>query len=607
MRCSNNINTITIIDLMNNRTLFLLMLIETGCIESLPAWTVLDPYRYESADGATLLKESDHSLFSAGKRPEKDTYTVSVRTSLPRLTAIRIDLIADDRLPSSGPDRQENGNLHLNELIFSAKPLGARSSLKRVTLRAARADFNQTNWEISKSIDGNPGTAWGIHPRVGQSHSAIYMLEKPLSSETRFELIFKLAQFHGDGHLVGHFRLGAIDVEEPDTQAIDPRLQRVSTTLSGKRTREQLLELAGLYMNWSLKRVMSTLPERKRLYCGTNQFTAVGGHRPAETPRAIHILARGSVQSPGDLAEPGTISCISGLSSQLEITDSSDEVSRRAALARWLTDKNNVLTWRSIVNRIWHFHFGRGLVATPNDFGLMGATPTHPELLDWLTVKFLQNGGSLKWLHRIIVTSSTYRQSSAGQEEYARMDNENRYLWRMNRRVLDAESIRDTILQHSGKIDLTMGGPPIKQFIDAKVFGLRAEADYRQFDVDDPGYYRRNVYRYICRTMPDPFMNAMDCPDASQRAPIRNTSITALQAAAMLNDPFLVRQCEHLGQRLAELKPEMSDQLDMAFQLLFGRSPETAEIDAVVSYAAKHGMANACRVLLNTNEFLFVD
>jgi hypothetical protein len=295
MRCSNNINTITIIDLMNNRTLFLLMLIGTGWIESLPAWTVLDPYRYESAEGATLLKESDHSLFSAGKRPEKDTYTVSVRTSLPRLTAIRIDLIADDRLPSSGPDRQENGNLHLNELIFSAKPLGARSSLKRVTLRAARADFNQTNWEISKSIDGNPGTAWGIHPRVGQSHSAIYMLEKPLSSETRFELIFKLAQFHGDGHLVGHFRLGAIDVEEPDTQAIDPRLQRVSTTLSGKRTREQLLELAGLYMNWSLKRVMSTLPERKRLYCGTNQFTAVGGHRPAETPRAIQLFMNGGV------------------------------------------------------------------------------------------------------------------------------------------------------------------------------------------------------------------------------------------------------------------------------------------------------------------------
>jgi len=573
----------------------------------LPDWTVLDPLSFESEEGATLVKQSDGSMFATGAKPEKDTYRVSTQTTLKRITAIRIDLLADDRLPSGGPGRQDNGNLHLNQVVFMAAPLNKPADSKKVKLKSVRADFNQVGWEADKSIDLNEASAWGIHPQVGKSHSAYYLLEEPITSDEGFELKFTLVQNHGSSHLIGRFRLGAIDIDDPDTLVVDTQLKPILETSPENRTTQQLVELAASYLIWPVDQEQSALPKQEPIYCATNKFTGVGGHQPAKTPRPIHVLGRGSVTSPGDLAESGTMSCVPGLPAKLEVADPADEGARRAALAQWLADDRNVLAWRSIVNRVWHFHFGRGLVATPNDFGRMGAPPTHSELIDWLAVQLLNNGGSLKWLHRIIVTSNVYQQSSHHNEEYANIDSDNQYLWRMNRRVLDAESIRDTILQFSGKLDSTMGGPPVKQFVETKVFGLRKEADYAALDVDDPANYRRSIYRYVYRTIPDPFMNAMDCPDASQRAPTRNKSITALQAAAMMNDPLLVRQCEHIAERLAGLNSDLSDQIVAAFHLVYGRSPEASELESVLGYANEHGLASACRVMLNTNEFLFVD
>jgi cytochrome c553 len=578
-----------------------------GWLALLPSWTVLDPISFVSTEGATLVKQPDGSILSTGVRPEKDTYTVRVQTSLKRLTAVRIDLIADERLPLGGPGRQENGNLHLNELTLTATPLNDRSTTKDIALKSARADFNQAGWEAEKSIDNNPGSAWGIHPQVGKSHSAYYVLQKPLTCEAGFELTFTLTQTHGDRHIIGRFRLGAIAAEDPDSLVIDTHLQPIIDTAPESRTKQQQAELAVSYLNWPLDRELSALPQPQQLYCGTNRFTGVGGHQPATKPRPIHVLGRGDIRFPGVLAQPGAMSCVPGLHAKFEISDPMDEGARRVALACWLSDNHNVLTWRSIINRVWHYHFGRGLVATPSDFGRMGTPPTHPELIDWLALRFQENEGSLKWLHRTIVMSNVYQQSSYHHKEHASIDSENQYLWRMNRNVLDAESIRDSILQFSGKLNLTMGGPPVKQFVETKVFGLRKEADYAAFDIEDPGNFRRSIYRYVYRTMPDPFMNAMDCPDASQRAPIRNQSITALQAAAMMNDPLLVRQCEHMAERLAGLKSNLPDQIAAAFQLLYGRPPETQEVDEVMNHAVEHGLSNVCRVLLNSNEFLFVD
>jgi hypothetical protein len=256
---------------------------------------------------------------------------------------------------------------------------------------------------------------------------------------------------------------------------------------------------------------------------------------------------------------------------------------------------------------VWQFHFGQGLVDTPNDFGRMGSAPTHPELLDWLATTLRNNGGSLKALHRMILTSAVYRQSSARSAAAAEVDADNRYLSHMSMRRLDAEAIRDAVLKLSGKLDPTMGGPPAKHFMEVKAFGMRPEADYQRFNVDDPANYRRSIYRFILRTMPDPLMSALDCPDGTQLTPSRNVSITALQALAMVNDKFIVRQSEHVADLLVAESRELRDQVIALYQLAFNRPPSDTELSAVTAYVESHGLSNACRFLLNTNEFVFIE
>jgi hypothetical protein len=378
-------------------------------------------------------------------------------------------------------------------------------------------------------------------------------------------------------------------------------------TDSNRRTDDQRIILAAFYLQRKIDRQLAALPKPKTIYCGTNQFKAVGSFHPAEKPRDVYILARGEIDKPGALAKPCTLRCIRDLPGELEISNCGDEAQRRAALAQWLTDRKNVLTWRSIANRIWQYHFGQGLVDTPNDFGHMGSAPTHPELLDWLAATVRDNGGSLKSLHRLIVLSATYRQSSDYSASAAKADFENRYLWRMNRLRLDADEVRDALLRLSGKLNLEMGGPPAKQFIEVKASGSRPEANYQGFNVDDSAENRRSIYRFIFRTIPDPFMSALDCPDGSQQVPKRTVSITSLQALAMLNDKLVIRQSQIIAQQLNAGHADISQQVERLYQLVLGREPKKTELVAVTDYAKQFGMANACRFLLNANEFMFVD
>lgn len=357
-----------------------------------------------------------------------------------------------------------------------------------------------------------------------------------------------------------------------------------------------------------IERRLSALPPAQLVYAGTPDFAVTGNFHPSKgVPRPIHLLKRGEITTPGELVPPGALSLIPGLEPDFKLDDPNREGSRRAALARWLTSPRNALVWRSIVNRVWHYHFGRGLVSTPNDFGRMGSLPSHPELLDWLASWFLDNGGSFKKLHRLILTSAVYQQSSQGNAGYAQVDAENQFLWRMNRQRLTAEAVRDSVLQVTGKLDLTMGGPPVKQFFyDDPNPGVTPLIDYSRFEVDSPASLRRSIYRYVFRTVTDPFMDALDCPDASQLAPVRNVSVTALQALTLWNDRFIVRQAEHFAERLARVSGDLGLQIEAACELAWGRPPTPAEARALLAYAARHGMANTCRVLLNASEFVFV-
>jgi hypothetical protein len=308
-------------------------------------------------------------------------------------------------------------------------------------------------------------------------------------------------------------------------------------------------------------------------------------------------LLRGNVQAPGKPAAPGALSCLPALPARFAVPEG-DEGARRAALAQWIADDRNVLTWRSIVNRVWHYHFGAGIVESPSDFGRMGTQPSHPEMLDWLAVWFRDDAaGSLKKLHRLIVTSAVYRQASISNATALAKDTNNRLLWRMNRTRLDAEAVRDATLALAGKLDLTMGGPAQRMFFfkddHSPVY------DYSRFDPDSPGGYRRSIYRFIVRSVPDPFMERLDCPDPSVQTPKRSTTLTAIQALALLNNPFMVRMAEHFAARAGTP--------DAAVRLAFGREPSPEEHRDYTAFADRHGMASLCRLLLNTNEFLFLD
>jgi mono/diheme cytochrome c family protein len=326
----------------------------------------------------------------------------------------------------------------------------------------------------------------------------------------------------------------------------------------------------------------------------------------SHAPRPIAVLRRGEVEQPGESVGPGALSCVPGLDPDFSSSAAVDEGFRRAALAEWIASPANVLTWRSMANRLWHYHFGRGLVDTPNDFGRNGSKPTHPELLDCLAIELRDRGQSLKALHRLIVTSAVYRQSSREDAASARRDADNRWLWRMNRQRLDAEELRDSVLAVSGELDTAMGGPGFELF--------RFKDDHSPiYDhtapgvLEKPGTLRRTIYRFVVRSVPNPFLECLDGADPNINTPVRSTTITALQALALLNDAFMVRQSHAFARRLETLTGDLARRIDTAFVLALGRPPREAERNALSAYAQRHGLANACRLLLNTNEFLFVD
>ena len=275
-------------------------------------------------------------------------------------------------------------------------------------------------------------------------------------------------------------------------------------------------------------------------------------------------------------------------------------------LAKWITREDHPLTWRSLVNRIWQYHFGRAIVDSPNDFGRMGQQPSHPELLDWLALDFLKSGQSIKSLHRLIVTSSVYRQSSDSNPAAETTDGDNKYLWRMNRRRLEAEEIRDSLLAVSGRLNPEMGGPGFYLF-ELEKPEHSPHYEYNKFDPEDVRSHRRSVYRFIVRSQPDPFMTTLDCADSSQSTPRRHETLTALQALSLLNNRFNVSMARHFATRLSQETTLSEEQIHRAFLLVTGRDPNEEEIARMKAFAAEHGMAALCRLLFNLSEFVFVD
>ncbi len=354
------------------------------------------------------------------------------------------------------------------------------------------------------------------------------------------------------------------------------------------------------------RQALEALPKPEKVYVGTvhsGSGTFKGrGHVHGE-PRPIFILNRGNVTQPGEAVQPAAVpGIVHDLPVEFELPRSHHESERRVALARWITHPDNTLTWRSIVNRVWHYHFGQGIVDTPNDFGRIGGQPSHPELLDWLAVVFRDGGGSIKTMHRMILNSAVYKQASTNKPVYAALDSSNRFLWRQNRRRLEAEAIRDTVLTVAGKLDTKMNGPSFMDFVIERP-EHSPHYEYHKADPNDPKTHRRSIYRFLVRSQPQPFMDTLDCADPSELVDKRGETNTALQALAMLNNMYVVRMAEHFADRLST----NPDPVGEAFIRALSRDPSAEERTMLELYANGHGLPAMCRLIFNMNEFSFVD
>jgi mono/diheme cytochrome c family protein len=317
-------------------------------------------------------------------------------------------------------------------------------------------------------------------------------------------------------------------------------------------------------------------------------------------PEETHRLHRGDPMQP---REPVAPAALSAFGATLPLSMSTPERERRLALAKWITDPGHPLTARVLVNRLWQHHFGDGIVSTPSDFGLNGAKPTHPELLDWLAAEFRENRWSIKHIHQLIVLSATYRQSSAASSAGLAADAGSRLLWRYPPRRLEAEPIRDAILAVSGNLDLGMGGLGFDLF-EPNTNYVKVYNPKKEFG---PLEWRRMIYQNKPRMQLDDTFGQFDCPDTGQIAPKRGSSTTALQALNLLNSRFLMQQAAIFAERLRrEATYDAAAQARIAFRLAFGRGPSQDEQDAAVGLIREHGRPAFCRALFNTNEFLYV-
>jgi len=456
------------------------------------------------------------------------------------------------------------------QAVFAALDRADRSydtdpaiTVRRRTLRTARQAAEERQAEIQRRITASAGGELArLDPRSARR-------QKQLSSQLRPEYGYE--------------------------EVVAPQLWQEQT-----KVQAELAEIA---------RQIEALPAEQVVYAGTVHHGSgafrgrghVGG-----LPREIHLLARGEVTQPRQLVGPGTLPIIPDVPWQFDLPADHPEGARRVALADWITHAENPLTWRSIVNRIWAYHFGQGIVDSPNDFGRMGQQPSHPELLDWLAVWFRDHGQSWKQLHYLLLTSNTYRQASFNVPAFEAVDAQNRMLWRMNRRPLDAEAIRDSVLAVSGQLNLAMFGPGFQDFVLQRP-EHSPHYEYHLHDPNDPSCHRRAIYRFLVRSQQQPFMQTLDCADPSQSVARRDSTVTALQSLALLNNRLMVCMSEHFAERLACEAPDPRQQVVRAFQLALGRAPSDSESKSLVAFVQRHGLPNLCRLVFNLNEFLFVD
>ena len=324
----------------------------------------------------------------------------------------------------------------------------------------------------------------------------------------------------------------------------------------------------------------------------------------SNNPGITRVLNRGDVGSPTDEVSPAGLSAVTGRSPDFGLAPDASDADRRLKLAAWVTHPDNPLFARVMVNRLWQYHFGQGMVATPSDFGFNGGQPSHPDLLDWLAQTFRHGGYRLKPIHRLIVTSATYRQSSGHNAVAAKIDADNRLLWRKTPLRLEAEEIRDAVLVATGQLNSAIGGVGYR---DVRHFEFKGSNFYESVNETGPEALRRTIYRFSPRGGRNPFLDTFDCPDPSVTTPKRAATTTPLQALALMNNALVFTMADDFADRMQRQGGETTAaQVKLVYLVAYGREADEQEVQLANHFVDTHGLPSFCRVILNSNEFLYV-
>jgi len=573
-----------------------------------PAWLIVDAV--EAKGKSPLQQRPDGSLLATGKAEKNDTITLVAHTTQKNLKALRLEALTDPSLPKNGPGRGPDGAFLLTDVTLVATPLDPKVKAKPVTVKLRAATASTEEAKLAAAVDADKKTGWSIG--AGKDQAAIFALEGAGGFDGGTLLTLTL-RFENDQFALGRFRIG-ISTDAKAALDAPSELQPTAELLALLQATEGKVkpQAQGPMVHWLRKldtkvdEVFRTFEQHARL---EPQPKLVGVFSASSNKGGdVYFLVRGEVEKKREIAKPGFVQVLMnhGDGDQHWLGGPQGKkpatVEPRIALANWLTDHEHGaghLLARVLVNRLWQHHLGRGIVGTPNDFGVQGEAPTHPELLDWLADELIRGGWKLKPIHKLIMTSAVYMQAGEIIPANMKVDPQNRLWWRRPARRLEAEAIRDAILAVAGTLDPRMFGPGT-------------------LDGNSP---RRSVYLTVKRSQMIPLLQMFDIPEAMQSIGERSVTTVPTQSLAFMNSPFIRQAAQKLAARVrAKASASMNDAIDEAYLIALGRRPTEVErgrmLDFVERQAESYGKAaqardqaltDCCQVLLCLNEFIFVD
>ncbi len=589
--------------------------LESPSLDGRETWTPLNFEFMTSRGGVTFERLDDGSVRIGGTKADHDVHVFQGARVKGPVTALRLEALADDGLVKRGPGRADNGNFGLSDIQIFYEHGGPLDFFLReeADVVAARATFDQAGLPVTNAIDDDDYSCWAVDPQFGKDHAAVFEFAEPVYYEAGTSFTVRLSYKNNVRHQIGRPRLSVTGVEGGlplDLEAEPAAMQRLREGAELTDTDRDALfawfretDEAWVELQKSASEHAKTrpAPEKVTVLVSSEGLPAVRLHtQGGDFLEETHFLNRGDPGMKGDVMAPGFMQVMTtrGEGTWLQpAPEGARTPHHRANLARWITDLDGgagALVARVIANRVWQHHFGRGIVLTPDDFGSEGAAPTHPELLEWLACELVENDWSLHHLHRLILESECWKQSSEWNEAAAASDPENMLLWRSNPRRLEGEALRDSLLAVSGLLDSTPFGEGTL----------------------DPMHTRRSVYFTVKRSRIVPMMRAFDGPDALGALPARATTTVAPQALFFMNDPAVRSWAEHLAGALASESARDSGVVHSAWQRILGRAPSPEEEAEAATFLGAQTAAysdrsaaitDLCQALFATNEFAYVD